>query len=381
MNKLILIIFCIVFCFGCKDEFLLESGSYNPIIVVDGYITNEPLPCVVELSISSPVTAFEKIPLTNCTVTLLEDSISEILDEIEQGVYRTNQKIIGAIGKHYSITIQMPNGKKYSSKPQEMKAPLEIESVYASLTNIENINYVHGLPGYQFFVTTKLAENQDNFLLWQLEETYQYTSIHELFAIYDGISLRTADYDLYNEYKSKYRCWKTQNVKTIYTGKTDNLVEPKINDLPLHFVGTDSRRLQERYSVLVKQYSINEQSYYFWKNIQNQIEEENILFATQPYNIPGNIHNIKNPDEIVFGNFTVASVTEKRIFVDAPRVPFYYVTECSTIEDYTNITPPVFIVVVEHETESSELGAVHQACIDCTFNGGSVIKPEFWIDK
>jgi hypothetical protein len=382
MNKLILIIIGLIFCFGCKDEFLLESGSYDPILVVDGYITNESLPCVVELSISSPVTTFEKFPLTNCTVTLFEDSISEILDEIEPGIYKSDRNnFIGTIGKCYSITIQTPNGKKYTSEPQEMKPPIEIESVYANLTNVEDINYVHGLPGYQFYITTKLTENYDNFLLWQLEETYEYTSIHELFAIYDGISLRTANYDLYDEYKNKYRCWKTQSVNTIYTGKTDNLVVPKINDLPLHFVGTDSRRLQERYSILVKQYSINEQSYYFWKNIQNQIEEDNILFATQPYNIPGNISNIANPDEVVFGNFTVASVTEKRIFVDAPRVPFYYVTKCSTIEDYAAIMPPVFIVVIEQETEYSELGAVHQACIDCTYDGGSNIKPDFWIDK
>ncbi|MCB2196680.1 MAG: DUF4249 domain-containing protein [Bacteroidetes bacterium] len=382
MNKLILIIICPLLLFGCKDEFLLESGSYKPVVVVEGVITNDPMPYIVALSLSSPVTENEKIPLINWTVTLFEDSISEILDEIEPGIYKTSEnRIIGTVGKYYHITIQSPNGNIYSSEPQQMKPPVEIESVYAILTNRENLDYVFGLPGYQFYVNTELAENQNNFLLWQIEETYQYTSIHELFAIFDGHDLRTADYDLYNEYTSKYRCWKTHNVKNIYTGKTDNLVSPKINDLPLHFVGTDSRRLQERYSILVKQYSINEQSYYFWKNIQNQIEEDNILFATQPYNIPGNIVNMNNPEEMVYGNFTVASVTEKRLFVDAPVVPFYYVTYCSTIEDYSKVVPPVFIVVVEKEDENSELGAVHQACIDCTYYGGSNSKPDFWIDK
>ncbi len=382
MKQKLIILLCFFVLSGCKDEFLLETRSYTPTIVVDGFISNELEPYTVELSLSSPVTANEKIPLTNCIVTLFEDSTSEVLNEIEPGIYKTSQNgIIGTNGKMYSITIQTPNGEKYSSEPQEMKPPVEIESVYAVLTNEENIDYVYGLPGYQFYITTKLAENQDNFLLWQLEETYQYTAIHELFAIYDGINLRTADYDLYSEYTSKYRCWKTQNVKNIYTGKTNNLVSPKINDLPLHFVGTDSRRLQERYSILVKQYSINEQSYYFWKNIQDQIEEDNILFATQPYNIPGNINNIKDPNETVYGNFTVATVTEKRIFVDAPRVPFYYITKCSTIENYSSVMPPAFIVVVENETESSDLGAVHQACIDCTYYGGSNIKPDFWIDK
>lgn len=368
--------------FACKDEFLLESRSYAPIVVVDGLISNEKGPYTVELSLSSPVTSNKKIALTNCTVTLFEDNNQEILSEIEPGIYKTNKNgIEGKIGKTYFITIQTPDGKEYNSEPQEMKPPVEIETVYAKLTKKEHLDYVYDLPGYQFYTTTKLAENQDNFLLWQLEETYQYTAIQELFAIYDGTKLRMAEYDLYNEYRNKYRCWKTQNVKNIYTGKTSNLATPKIENLPLHFVGTDSRRLQERYSILVKQYSISEQAYYFWHNIQRQIEEDNILFATQPYNIPGNISNIKNLNEIVYGNFTVASVTEKRIFVDAPRVPFYYVTKCSAIEDYTAITPPVFIVIIEHETENSELGAVHPACIDCTYDGGSNVKPDFWIDK
>lgn len=381
MKQKLIILLGFFVLFGCKDEFLLESRSYTPTIVVDGFISNELPPYTVELSLSSPVTANEKIPLTNCIVILFEDSRSETLVETEPSVYKTSKNgITGTIGKFYSISIQTPNGEKYSSEPQEMKPPVEIDSLYAMLTNKEHVDYVYGLPGYQFYITTKLAENQDNFLLWQLEETYQYTAIHELFAIYDGTELRRGDYDLFVEYQNKYRCWKTQNVKNIYTGKTNNLVIPKINDLALHFVGTDSRRLQERYSLLVKQYSISEEAYYFWNAIQDQIEEDNFLFATQPYNIPGNISNVNNPHEIVYGGFTVASVITKRIFVDSPRVPYYYTKKCSTIEDYSKVSPPAFIVVVEKENENSALGSVHQSCIDCTSRGGEIIKPDFWID-
>ena len=258
-----------------------------------------------------------------------------------------------------------------------MKEPVGIDSVYAELIKLEDENYVYGLSGYQFYMSSKTADNKNNFFLWKMIETYQYTSIHELYAIYNNGRLYFSNYHLFDEYKNRYICWMTENVNIILTGKTSNLLIPRISNQPLHFVGTDTWKLQERYSLLLKQYSISEEAYYFWKGIEDQISEENFLVAYQPYNIIGNVRNINNPKEEVFGNFTVASVTEKRIFLDSPRTAFYYITKCSINYDYTRVRPPVFVII----GYEGELGSVKEGCIDCTYFGGSVTKPDFWIDK
>lgn len=376
LKKKTLILLILIIALACKDEFLLESKAYKPILVVDGLISNEPPPYTVELSLSSPITTIEKYPFQRCTVILNESTgKSETLTEIKPGVYNTaSDGIQGIIGNKYSISITTPEGKEYISEPGEIKQSVGIDTIYAELVYLDDIEYVYGLPGYQFYMNSETASTQDNFLLWKMIETYQYTSIHKLFAIWDGVILHTNNYGMFDKYINRYRCWKTENVKMISTAKTSNLSIPKISNHPLHFVGTDTRKLQERYSLLLKQYAIGETDYYYWKGLEDLISQENFLIANQPYNLVGNIRNTMDKNEQVFGNFTVASVTEKRIFLDPPRATFYYTKLCYRNYDYKK---GVFIVI----GDEGRLASVKEGCIDCTYFGGVTNKPDFWVDK
>ncbi|NOQ24107.1 MAG: DUF4249 family protein [Bacteroidales bacterium] len=384
--KNILIILSIL-TLGCKDEFLLETTKYKPIMVVDGMISNEEGPYVIKLSLASPLPKEEKeIPLEGCTVTLYENSIkSDDFLENEPGIYVISEDgIQGVIGNTYSISIITPDGKEYNTKPQEMKEPVEIDSLYTELLYHEEIDYPFGLPGYQFYIDTKATSNQENYFLWNMIETYQYTADFKLSSIFDGEISYFMSLGEIPQYENTYRCWKTQNPGYIFTGKTSNLTIPKISHQPLHFVGTDTKRLQERYSVLLKQYSIGEEAYYYWKSIEDQISQENFLVATQPYNITGNIKNINNPNDPVYGYFTVASATQKRVFVDRPNNPFYYEICFVCFKDCSRAVPQFYVTVDlidDNGTIITATGQVKVPCIDCTFNGGEITKPDFWIDK
>ncbi|NOQ24101.1 MAG: DUF4249 family protein [Bacteroidales bacterium] len=376
-TKSFILIFAIIIL-GCKDEFLIETTNYKPIMVVDGMITNEPGPYTIKLSLASPLPLEEKIHLEACTVILNENTDkSEVLTETEPGIYVTSiDGIQGIVGNNYSISILTPEGKEYYTEPQKMKVPIEIDSIYAELSYHEHEDYPLGLPGYQFYTDSKMASTQDNYFLWNMIETYKYIADYRLYALFDGFVTIPGKL---TDYENLYTCWKTQNVNYFFTAKTSNLSVPQISHQPLHFVGTDSRRLQERYSLFLKQYTIGEETYYFWKGIADQSTEENFLVANQPYNIIGNIKNINNPNQTVHGNFTVASVSQKRIFFDRPNVAFYY-NPCEVeykIEEYIKFYHPPFYYVL---TEIG-LGIVQEWCVDCTFDDGEAFKPAFWIDK
>ncbi len=371
-----LIIFLIINS-ACKEEFLLESKGYQPILVVDGFITNERPPYTIKLSKASPINNTEIIHFENCIVTLFENSnTSEILTEIKPGIYSTSiDGIQGEIGSNYSLSIITPLNNDYITEPQEMKEPVKIDSVYAELISLENIEYIEGLAGYQFYTDSETAIDQENYFLWQMTETYQYTANHSIYAIYN------VDATL-PDYQNLFRCWKTQNVSSIFTGKTSNLNNPRILKHPLHFVSTETKKLQERYSLLLKQYTINNESFVFWEGIEEHNSNENFLIAAQPYNIIGNVINIKNPNELIFGNFTVASVSQKRIFVDRPRVPFYYEANCSLNFNYDlNLLITRGFSVFLVETEGGQKAKVKEWCVNCTLDGGKSFKPDFWIDK
>lgn len=375
--KLNITILCFLLLLGCKEEFLLKSNSYNESLVVDGILTNNTRPYTIRLYISSPANYSGKIPYTDCTITLFENNTeSEILMETEPGVYKTSEEgIKGTIGNTYHILIETPGGENYISESQVMKLPVEIDTIYTELKYKEDINYVHGLPGYQFYISTKIAPVNDTYILWNLLETYQYSNDYRLKYVFDGKDFLFMNLGQLPEYENLHRCWKTQNTGYIITGNTSKLTIPKISYQPLNFVGTNTKKLQERYSLNLIQYSIDEKAYSFWKSIEDQNSQENFLVTNQPYNIIGNVKNIDKPDENVYGYFTVASVNQKRIFVDRPNTPFYY-DKCAVMEKVPKLYPHFYVT-----DESGNTGQVTEACIDCRSKGGEIYKPGFWIDK
>jgi len=375
-NKHIALIIIVLLSISCKEEFQIDSIQFDDLLVVEGFITNQPGPYTIKLSTSAQVDNPARYPKTNCIINIHDDQgYSEKLSEIEPGVYTTSKTgIKGEIGGKYKISINTPNEKQYETDFQEILPSVEIDSVYEELEYQESEDAPYGVPGYQFFVDTKKSEEQEKYILWTMNETYQYNSDYVPYQIFN-VDENVPNFD------SLHTCWKTDNVKKVYTAETASLTTAQVSEKRLHFVSTESRRLSIRYSLLLSQYTIDEKAYSFWKNIEDQITGDNVLIIEQPYNIKGNIKNINDPDETVLGYFTVASVTQKRIFVNRPHVPFNY-DICSIIinEDYWDQNRDEYGIIYLVITDEGWVGSVKKHCLDCQTHGGILNKPDFWID-
>jgi hypothetical protein len=110
------------------------------------------------------------------------------------------------------------------------------------------------------------------------------------------------------------------------------------------------------------------------------------LYSKQPFQIRGNISNIADSKEIVLGQFMVAGVSEKRVFVDKPPAPVKMrFPKCEFTDDvYQN-----FGAIFEFPPSSWPMFATrgpkgnalpNQWCMDCRESGGVIEKPDFWID-
>ncbi|MCB2196683.1 MAG: DUF4249 domain-containing protein [Bacteroidetes bacterium] len=382
---------------GCKEEFTIKNESYQQNLVINGTISNEDGPYTIKISKSAPVNEFTEIPVQGCTVLIYEKSGTtenyEELTEIEPGVYQTAVGgMQGKIGNSYSLSVITPEGQEYITDYQEIKEPVEIESIDYELLVKDHEDYTYGLPGYQFYITSKEATTKDNYFLWQLTETYEYQNDYKVTDYFLGYgTVLIGDSVVFEEERNDtllqffnekvYTCWKTQPVNYIYTGKTDNLATPQIIKQPLEFITTETKKLSIRYSLLVKQLTISEQAFYYWQKLEEQSSNDNFLVASQPYSIIGNIRNANNEDDLVFGYFTVSSVYEKRVFANRPNKPFYC-TECYVITDQETINdilsrqnPPHYYAT----TDDGE-GIIDSDCIDCRTAGGTINKPDFWID-
>ncbi|MBI9054827.1 MAG: DUF4249 domain-containing protein [Bacteroidales bacterium] len=374
-----LILFAAIMCFACKEEFQLDSSNNQSLIVIEGFVSNEPGPYTINVSRSSQLDEPELNQITGCQVILKTDNgVEEVLTEIEPGKYVSDKDgIKGEVGHKYKLSVSTKENEIYETEFQEMKEPIEISSLYIDVDTIESNDNPDGLSGYQFLIDTKVASSTNSYLLWKLTESYEYVVDYKLYGIWNG-SLYVVNQDTLFNFNDTYRCWNTQDIKNIFTANMANLSYPEISKKKLHFVGTDSKRLTIKYSVLVNQYSINEETYGFWKGVEDQMSEDNYLYSSQPHNIRSNITNINKPEEVVLGFFTVASVSKQRIYVDNEFSQFSYeksfvITDPTVIYDPRRPIPRYFV-----KTEDGILGEVQRSAFDCRKDGGETTKPYFW---
>lgn len=368
---------------ACKEKFWPELDKYEDVLVVDGMITNKPGPYTIRLALSAPLDSAEFIPYKGCEV-VLSDNIgnTEALTETKPGVYESSVGgIQGTIGRKYRLQIFSPEGNTYESAFEELTAPVGIDSVYGIIEYRQDEKFDHELAGYQFYLDTEMAEQDTNYFLWRAEATFHYQSDFTIRWYYNGTL------NWFHGPDSLYNCWKSYKIARIFSGSTQSLNIPKINKYALHFVNTETRQLSIKYSLFIRQFTINEAAYEFWNGLEKQSSEQDNLYTTQPFQISGNVYNLNDASEPVLGYFMVAGISERRIFVERPpiMVPFYYnVCELDNGDFHSyaqlSMADPVFYPIYAIETPGGRRAVPSQECVDCRLKGGSIEKPDFWED-
>jgi hypothetical protein len=141
---------------------------------------------------------------------------------------------------------------------------------------------------------------------------------------------------------------------------------------------------------MTKQLTLTKKAYSYWKATIEQNTESGDLYTRQLYQVRGNVRNISNPDESVFGYFYAAGVDKKRIFVNRPITPveMYYSVCTLNATDFelygwmfVGPAPPASNPLFVTESVDGRRALPGQECLNCLLRGGSLEKPDFWIDQ
>jgi hypothetical protein len=144
--------------------------------------------------------------------------------------------------------------------------------------------------------------------------------------------------------------------------------------------------LSVKYSILVNQYSLNEDEFSYWEKLQNISDNAGGLYDVTPMVIPSNIYNIDDPEEIILGYFSVSAVASKRIFIrdkfsGLPNLYWYCATD--TVWGFGAI-PKLNIEVwllEDHPFPFNQppwrVTTIYKECADCTTRGTNV-RPSYW---
>lgn len=364
-------------CIKSYDPNINKSTIQN--YVVQGTISNEEGWQEVNISLSSPASKPEYIPVNSCEVEI-KDELGQIfkLDGYEDGKYRvwmSSEYLVTE--RSYMLKIKTPDGQILESAFDKMPKGPEIEDVYFELEDVPTNEPDVFLHGIHFYIDLKAGGEDSRFYKWQLTETWEYHSAYPNEFYYDGEVHQNIPPD-----SSQYVCWATEDIPKIYTLSTKNLVENSFNRFPLHYVRNTTEQLAILYSVLVKQIALSEEAFTYWDQLRMNSDNAGGLYSTQPLPIQGNIVNTTSPDQKVLGFFQASSISAKRLFVEpVPGLVLEYSDHCSPTlmrKGLIEIRPQDYPgYLMSHEGRWTMV-LMNDECVECKQRGGTTTKPDFW---
>jgi len=407
---------------SCTNPYTLQSENFEDIVVIEATVTNELSKQVIKISRTTPLESdtpnFEK-----GAVVFITDDLGNRYNFLENNnAYESEFAFQALPGRTYQLSIRTINGKSYKSTVEKLTPEVAIEDLEVTKTTKNGIN------GVQIRVKSFDPTLQSNYFRYSYEETSKITApkwVDEELILVDYPRL-CAVFGEFAGYKSIEKtpkindntkiCYRTQQSNSILITNTSTLSNNRV-DFPVRFISSKDYTIGERYSILVKQFSLNAVSHHFYDLLVKNSSSNSILSQMQPGFIYGNISSSTDSNEKVLGLFEVCAVSTKRIFFNYDDIypgtakPPYFIN-CDG-KDYDGLS---FIISPEPRTvgtsdtsvlcDSDGTGfgpgvdlrniierksllfyreilpfynMVEPMCGDCT-TIGSNIKPSFWID-
>jgi len=358
---------------SCIAQFVPQIEEEKELLVVQGLITDQNETDTIKLSRSLPLGEVSAAkPVSGGYVTISDNLGNEVsLAESVPGTYLTPPSFCGVIGRSYTLHIRTNTGSgnfNYESYPTEMVPVPPIDSLYYEKIVIEKPEgFFKGVDACQIKLDTYDPQNKCKFYRWDFSETWEFRLL----------------FDVPNQ-----KCWINDKSHSINIKSTAAFDEARIKSYPVNYITNVTDRLKTEYSILVNQYSLNEDEYIYWEKIQNIAVQVGGLYDIIPASVPSNINCVENPAEKVLGYFSVSAKSSKRLFitdnfngiidrynkcitdtVGSPDFPGVNITAWILFAHICGGPPcvPFYEITTNH------------GCADCTLRGTKV-KPDFWTD-
>ncbi|HEX8059817.1 MAG TPA: DUF4249 domain-containing protein [Cyclobacteriaceae bacterium] len=305
---------CLAVTFGCIDPIRLKTEEGAGALVIDGLITDQPGPYTVRLSRtiafdnSRPLRVYT-VPERGASIDISDNTgFSETLVESEAGVYKTST-IKGMVGSTYSINVKTKDGKIFRSAGETMQPVAKVDSIRYEYAIYDRffINS-NGQPrtvkaeGFNIYAVTNDPKGLGNYYRWQADGIFEFRSL------IDNPELNT--------------CW-------VYVDRLEahlELSDDVLNDGKsfVHRVCVVPYDRPSRYMVKMRQSSLTERAYKYWKAAESQQVATGSIFDPPPATLVG---NVSSDDDTVpaLGYFGASSVKAFNVLFDRFKAAGYSV--------------------------------------------------------
>ncbi len=298
---------------ACVDPIDLESPEVEPLVTINGKISNIGGESFITVKWSAEFATGEagsQEHISGADVKVIDDQ-GTITDfqEFSGNIYQPSS-FTGEVGRSYKAEVTA-NGNTYETDFVKLNPVPEIDSLFIDVEAVEAVN---SFGNTFFFTVVNLFANTDfpnsadgTFLKWRSFGEFEFQEV----SAPSNLNIQT--------------CYVKENVDfdNISIASSRELSDGYLEGQAI-LSRTVDFRFAIKYSFLVEQESISADEYDYWEKVNAEINRDGNIFETPPSRIRGNVYNPNNNDEVVLGYFSASAVSNKRIFilpveVDGPR--------------------------------------------------------------
>ena len=383
-KKITLLIILMTLTVSCIEEFKVPntvSEKYESELVIQGRILSGEKSTFYLSMTSAFGSNGANAPIEDATITI-----------IGQNGYETEIAEYDRMFNHYTInTINLPQNTLYAVKVVYKEEVYQSDfQVLQTSPEIDEITYKEKNDGISIHVSTHDKEDGRRAYMWTYEEDWEFHSDIDMFKM--GLILYNSNiYQGSIAYNPYYYCWGHNDSNNIHIYSTEKLKENRVQEYKLFDIPIDDIRISYIYSILVKQWSLSDEAYNYFRIQKLYTEESSGLFTPMPTEVQGNIKCTSNSDIKVRGYVLASTITSKRIFIYEKDLNISSEYENCKIDhpdpyngnwirrwtENINAGKAIAVIPSGYLDENSTL--YYQECFDCrTVKGATKKRPDFW---
>ncbi len=371
--------------FSCREAYTPPQITANSnYLVVEGLINTGTDSTIFKLS--RTVRLYAKTTTQNEThaIVTVESDANAVypLKEITPGTYASAALGLSKTAK-YRLRI-IANTNTHTTYLSDFTAGKDSPLIDSLGYNIEP-------NGLQVYVNAHDATNNTRYYRWDYVETWEF---HPMFdSQYVADQNGTACCAVRTPAQDVFTCWHTSASTDLVLASSAKLTQDVIYNTIITTVPSASEKVSVGYSIFVKQYALTLDAFNFWQNLKKNTELLGSIFDAQPSEIQGNIHNITDSTEPVFGYVSAGTSQQKRITVFYTSWPQGWGQDKSAYNNCLKDTilnkdiaiflggapnqiPLEKYYIPPFPAPQGYVGSSRN-CADCTLRGTN-IKPSFW---
>ena len=293
---------------ACVQEVSLPIRQTERRLVVEGLVTDGPFPWVrltYSGSYSSTNPAPPELVINDALVIISDDRgqrVQLVPDPFAPAYYGLrDSSFVGQPGRSYTLSITLPDGTRYQSKPELLNPVPPLDPLRAQY---RRQNDALGQPDvYDIRIDTRDPATPGNYYRWSAlgytRRWVQFDPKHPPINVF-GPPCNTCS------------CW----VPT-YGPPGDVLSDALINgnriagrlvfSLPILAIGTQY--------VQVRQFSLTRAAYQYWTLYAQQSSRSGTIFDPQPAPIEGNVRAVADTTNLALGFFGASGVSQQRLTI------------------------------------------------------------------